>query len=146
MRTSKALNVRAQFDLWVPPSTFSNPTNAPELHVTPKLDTYVRADVRTTDRLTGSPVVLASDTGGMSLHLARMLKSHGEAAGAGIKKILEINPKHALIKRLMTLSGGAFDDAAFLLLDQARIVEGEPVADPVGFAKRLSAMLEKALN
>jgi molecular chaperone HtpG len=104
------------------------------------------ADVRSTDRLTGSPVVMASDTGGMSLHLARMLKQHGEAAGAGIKKILEINPKHALIKRLMTLSGAPFDDAAFLLLDQARIVEGEPVADPAGFAKRLSAMLEKALK
>ena len=104
------------------------------------------ADVRTTDRLTGSPVVMASDTGGMSLHLARMLKQHGEGAGLGIKKILEINPKHALIKRLMTLSGAAFDDAAFLLLDQARIVEGEPVADPAGFAKRLSAMLEKALR
>jgi molecular chaperone HtpG len=104
------------------------------------------ADVRVTHRLTGSPVVLASDTGGMSLHLARMLKQHGENAGLGIKKILEINPKHALIKRLMTLSGVAFDDAAFLLLDQARIVEGEPVADPTGFAKRLSAMLERALG
>ena len=104
------------------------------------------ADVRVTNRLTGSPVVLASDSGGMSLHLARMLKSHGENAGLGIKKILEVNPKHALIKRLMTLSGQSFDDAALLLLDQARIVEGEPVADPAAFAKRLSAALEKALG
>ncbi|MBM3513433.1 MAG: molecular chaperone HtpG [Alphaproteobacteria bacterium] len=104
------------------------------------------ADVRVTNRLTGSPVVLASDTGGMSLHLARMLKQHGENAGLGVKKILEINPKHALIKRLMTMSGASFDDAAFLLLDQARIVEGEPVTDPAAFAKRLSAALERALG
>jgi molecular chaperone HtpG len=103
------------------------------------------ADVRTTERLTGSPVCLVAETGGMSLHLARMLKQHGDAPGLAVKKILEINPKHPLIKRLMTLAGTGLDDAAHLLLDQARIVEGEPVADPVAFAKRLSAMLEKAL-
>jgi molecular chaperone HtpG len=104
------------------------------------------ADVRTTDKLKGSPVCLVADTGGMSLHMARMLKQHGDAQSLTIRKILEINAKHALIKRLMVLSGAAFDDAAHLLLDQARIVEGEPVADPVGFAKRLSAMMEKALG
>jgi molecular chaperone HtpG len=103
------------------------------------------ADVRTTDKLKGSPVCLVADTGGMSLHMARMLKQHGDGQGLGVRKILEINAKHALIKRLMVLSGASFDDAAALLLDQARIVEGEPVTDPVGFAKRLSAMLEKAL-
>ncbi|MDX2144350.1 MAG: molecular chaperone HtpG [Rhodospirillaceae bacterium] len=104
------------------------------------------ADVRTTERLTGSPVCLVADTGGMSLHLARMLKQHGDAPGLAVRKILEINPKHGLIKRLMTLSGSSLDDAAHLLLDQARIVEGEPVADPVAFAKRLSVMMEKGLG
>jgi molecular chaperone HtpG len=103
------------------------------------------ADVRTTDKLKGSPVCLVADTNGMSLHMARMLKQHGDAQSLAVRKILEINPRHALIKRLMTLSGTAFDDASHLLLDQARIVEGEPVADPVSFAKRLSAMMERAL-
>ncbi|MCX5741537.1 MAG: hypothetical protein NT062_03455 [Proteobacteria bacterium] len=51
VRSSKTFNLRAQLDVWVPPSTFDNPTNAPELHTTPKLDTYVRADVRTTDEV-----------------------------------------------------------------------------------------------
>jgi molecular chaperone HtpG len=104
------------------------------------------ADVRTTERLTGSPVCLVADTGGMSLHLARMLKQHGDAPDLAVRKVLEINPKHALIKRMTALSGAALDDAAHLLLDQARIVEGEPVADPVAFAKRLSAMMEKGLG
>ncbi len=104
------------------------------------------ADVRTTDKLKGSPVCLVADTGGMSLHMARMLKQHGDSQGLSVRKVLEINAKHALIKRLMVLSGSGFDDAAALLLDQARIVEGEPVSDPVGFAKRLSAMMEKALG
>jgi molecular chaperone HtpG len=104
------------------------------------------ADVRTTDKLKGSPVCLVADTGGLSLHMVRLLKQHGDAPGLAVRRVLEINPKHTLIKKLMTLSGAAFDDAAALLLDQARIVEGETVADPAAFAKRLSAMMEKALG
>ena len=103
------------------------------------------ADVRVSSRLTGSPVCLVADSGGMSLHLARMLKQHGENPGGGIRRVLEVNPKHPLIKRLAGVGGDALDDAAHLLLDQARIVEGESVPDPAAFAKRLSAFLEKGL-
>jgi len=104
------------------------------------------ADVRPSTRLTGSPVCLVTDTGGISLHLARLLKQHGEApAGMAVKKVLEINPKHPLIKRLKDIDGDALSDAAHLLLDQARIVEGEAVSDPAAFARRLSAALEKGL-
>ena len=103
------------------------------------------ADVRVSDRLTGSPVCLVADTGGMSLHLARMLKQHGESPGMALRKVLEINPKHTLIKRLSDVDGAALNDAAHLLLDQARILEGEAVPDPAAFAKRLSAFLEKGL-
>ncbi len=102
------------------------------------------ADVRVSTRLTGSPVCLVADTGGMSLHLARMLKQHGENA-APIRKVLEINPKHTLIKRLNGVEGADLNDAAHLLLDQARIVEGEAVPDPAAFAKRMSMFLEKGL-
>jgi molecular chaperone HtpG len=80
----------------------------------------------------------------MSLHLARMLKQHGES-DAGIRKILEVNPKHALIKRFETLDGDALTDAALLLLDQARIVEGEAVPDPAAFARRLAKVMERGL-
>ncbi|TAL00689.1 MAG: molecular chaperone HtpG [Rhodospirillaceae bacterium] len=104
------------------------------------------ADVRTSARLTSSPVCLVADSGGMSLHLARMLKQHGEGAGLNTKKVLEINPKHDLVKRLMTASGDAFDDSAHLLLDQARIVEGEAVPDPAAFARRLSSVMAKGLG
>jgi len=103
------------------------------------------SDVRASTRLTESPVCLVSDTGGMSLHLARMLKQHGEGADLGIRKILEVNPKHALIKRFETLDGEALTDAALLLLDQARIVEGEAVPDPAAFARRLAKVMEKGL-
>ena len=103
------------------------------------------ADVRVSDRLTGSPVCLVADEGGMSLHLARLLKQHGEEPGMAIRKVLEINPKHPLIKRLKDADGETLSDAAFLLLDQARIVEGEAIPDPVAFAKRLSAFMERGL-
>ena len=104
------------------------------------------ADVKESDRLTNSPVCLVADSGGMSLHLARMLKQHGESAGFDTKKVLEINPKHDLVKRLMVTQGEAFDDSAHLLLDQARIVEGEAVPDPAAFARRLSAVIAKGLG
>ncbi len=104
------------------------------------------ADVRVSDRLTGSPVCLVADTGGMSLHLARMLKQHGENPGMALRKVLEINPKHTLILRLNEVDGPALNDAAHLLLDQARILEGETVPDPTAFARRLSAFLEKGLT
>ena len=103
------------------------------------------ADVRASARLTESPVCLVSDSGGMSLHLARMLKQHGEGADLGIRKILEVNPKHALIKRLEALDGEPLADAALLLLDQARIVEGETVPDPAAFARRLARVMERGL-
>ena len=73
-----------------------------------------------------------------------MLKQHGESGGA-IPKVLEINPRHGLIKRMAELPEESLSDAAHLLLDQARIVEGEPVPDPVAFARRLSIMVEKGL-
>ena len=37
------------------------------------------------------------------------------------------------------------DDAALLLLDQARITEGDPVPDPAAFSRRLAKMMEKGL-
>ena len=104
------------------------------------------ADVRASTRLTGSPACLVADAGGMSLHLARMLKQHGEGPDLAARKVLEVNPHHALIKRLDTLDGAAFDDGARLLLDQARIVEGEAVPDPIAFARRLSAVMERGLG
>ncbi len=104
------------------------------------------ADVRASTRLTGSPACLVADAGGMSLHLARMLQQHGDGPKMAARKVLEVNPAHALIKRLDTLDGDAFADGARLLLDQARIVEGEAIPDPIAFARRLSAVMERGLG
>jgi molecular chaperone HtpG len=107
-------------------------------------------DVRISNRLTDSAVCLVADENDMDMHLERLLRQHKQLA-ANSKRILEINPKHALIARLVDLAGkaGASDalgDFAWLLLDQARILEGETLPDPAAFAKRLSSVLARGLT
>jgi len=106
-------------------------------------------DVRSSERLTDSPVCLVADEGDIDMHLERLLKQHRQL-DAATKRILELNPRHRLIERLAASVGetGASDqlsEFAWLLLDQARIVEGEQLPDPPGFARRLAMLLERGL-
>ncbi|MGC2856802.1 molecular chaperone HtpG [Novispirillum sp. DQ9] len=107
-------------------------------------------EVRASDRLTSSPCCLVADEGGMSIHLERLLRQHNNTPRVAPARILEINPGHSLIKHMAdraTADATAPDlvDMAHLLLDQARIVEGEAPADPVAFAGRLAKVMEKGL-
>ena len=116
------------------------------------LDTSVK-DVWVSARLTDSAVCLVADEGDMDIRLERILRQSRRMGEAGeTPRILEINPKHGLIRRLAARvedTGAAGADAisasALLLLDQARILEGEQVADPIAFAERLSEVMEKGL-
>ncbi|MGK9170445.1 molecular chaperone HtpG [Inquilinus limosus] len=104
-------------------------------------------DVRASQRLTDSAVCLVADEGDTDLHLERLLKQH-RRVDAGSKRILEINPGHPLIRRLAERAAAkdaGLEDCAFLLLDQARIVEGEPLPDPAAFSRRLSEALVRGL-
>jgi molecular chaperone HtpG len=106
-------------------------------------------DVRISARLTDSAVCLVADEGDLDMHLERLLKQHRQLAEAA-KRILEINPRHPLIVRLAAMVGkegaaASLGDFAWLLLDQARILEGEQLPDPAAFARRLAAVLEKGL-
>ena len=105
-------------------------------------------DVRTTDRLTDSAVCLVADDGDMDMRLERMLKAHNQLNSDSVR-ILEINPKHDLIKNMAgaATKGGAADDLAdlaFLLLDQARIIEGEALPDAAAFSRRMATVMAKA--
>ncbi|MGH1478159.1 MAG: molecular chaperone HtpG [Geminicoccales bacterium] len=106
------------------------------------------ADVRTSARLTESAVCLVADETGMDMRLERFLKQH-QQLGELSKRILEINPKHDLIKKMATnVAAAAGDDLgelAELLLDQALIIEGEPLPDPGAFSRRMSSFLTKGL-
>ncbi len=106
-------------------------------------------DVRRSERLTESAVCLVAEEGDMSMHLERLLRAHQQLGGAR-PRILEINPGHSLIRRLAERaaadgSGEAIADAAHLLLDQARIMEGETLPDPTAFARRLARAMEQGL-
>jgi molecular chaperone HtpG len=107
-------------------------------------------DVRTTDRLTESPVCLVADEGDLDVHLQKLLKEH-DRLDAIRPKIMEINPRHALIRALAerVQQDGGVDkvaDHVHLLFDQARIIEGEPLTDPVAFAKRMASMMSSGLK
>ncbi len=107
-------------------------------------------DVRGSHRLTDSAVCLVADDSDMDIRLERLLKQHNQLSTTATR-ILEINPKHALIKRLADAAqrDGASDalaDVAMLLLDQARIMEGEAVTDPAAYARRMETMMEKGIS
>jgi len=107
-------------------------------------------DVRPSTRLAESAVCLVAPEYGPDRQLERLLRRSGERQG-GLKPILELNPRHPLVRTLAkrAAAGGAVEalgDAAHLLFDEARILEGDQPADPAAFSARLTRVLEAALG
>ena len=106
------------------------------------------ADVRLSDRLTDSAVCLVAAEHAPDRQLERLLAGAGRITTAA-KPILEVNPRHSLI---VSLSGLGEDersfkeDAAHLLLDEARVLDGERPADPRSFSDRLARVLGRGLS
>ncbi|MFT8951088.1 MAG: molecular chaperone HtpG [Gluconobacter sp.] len=98
-------------------------------------------DVRSTVRLTDSAVVMTSE-GGPDLAMQRLMRRSGQALPETLP-ILEINPRHPLIKALAQRVENKenIQDLARVLLDLARVQEGEPLPDPTGFARLLAKLL-----
>ena len=103
-------------------------------------------NVRRSRRLTDSPVCLVAPDGGVDMYMERVLRLH-QKYETGTKPVLEINPNHALVKKMAALNARNEDisDAACLLLDQAKIIQGEPIDNPGAFARRMSEFMNKAL-
>lgn len=106
-------------------------------------------DVVVSERLVDSPVCLVAPEGNVDIRMQRLLKKQ-QGYEADSEHVLEINPKHPVIRRIQLLvdndgSDDVLKDAAFLLLDQARIIEGEPLKNPAEFARRMSKVMEKGL-
>jgi molecular chaperone HtpG len=106
------------------------------------------AEVRASERLTDSAVCLVAPDKGLDRGLEKLLAGAGRLTAAS-KPILEVNPRHALIAALSGLGDdqGAFkEDAAHLLFDEARVLEGDRPADAKLFSERLARVLEKSVK
>ena len=102
-------------------------------------------DVRNSKRLTDSAVCLVAD-GELDRTLEKLLSRQKDSGVNVSAPVLEINATHPLIialEKVADRQGPDFADAAQLLLDQAHVLEGEPLADPAGFARRMSSVLTK---
>ena len=104
------------------------------------------SDIRTTDRLVDSAVVLAAGLG-QDLQMQRLLRRAGRA-GMTSAPVLELNPHHPLIAALAAQLAAAADitASAGLLLDLARIQDGDAPRDPAGFARAVESRLAVALS
>ena len=99
-------------------------------------------EVRGTDRLVDSAVVLAAAGFGPDLQMQRIMRRAGRPSFS-LPPTLELNPRHALIRRLAdrVAAGDDVADAAHLLLDVARVQDGDLPADPAAFARRVTDAL-----
>jgi len=109
------------------------------------------SEIRKSDRLIDSAVCLVSPEGGMDKGLEKILSQTKEGGFPGVPRIMELNPSHTLIKTLAKQAKNKgtnkeLEDAAWLLFDLARIVDGETVDTPNAFAERLSRVMGQALS
>lgn len=103
------------------------------------------SDVRVSDRLTDSAVCLVATERGPDRQLERILAGAGQL-GEAAKPILEINPRHDLVVALARAKDrDVRTDAAYLLLDDARVLDGERPADARAFSTRLARVLSRGL-
>ena len=104
------------------------------------------SDVRISKRLTDSPVCLVAPEDGVDMNMERVLKIHQKYTGDK-NPVLEINAKHSLIQKLENLppADENFAETAALLLDQAKIIQGEPVKDAATFARRMAKFIEMGI-
>ncbi len=97
-------------------------------------------DVRVTFRLVDSPACVVADDNDLSQNLQRLLRSAGQSAPDS-KPILEINPEHALVKRIQAADDADFGEWSELLLEQAMLAEGATLEDPAAFVRRMNGLL-----
>ena len=103
-----------------------------------------------TEKLTKSPAALNVENGQMSIHLERLMRNHQQQTAFASTRILEINPYHPLIIKLAEMLGdenkkSEVSEVSRLVLDQAKIAEGEAVSDPSFFAEKVSEYILKGM-
>jgi molecular chaperone HtpG len=105
-------------------------------------------DVRLSARLTSSPACLVGEPGDLSAHIEDLLRRSGRDVSQA-KRVLEVNPSHPLLMRLVVFHAAHPDDERFrcyaeLLHGQAVLAEGGTLSDPAAFSRRLAELLVEA--
>jgi molecular chaperone HtpG len=99
------------------------------------------AGVRASERLVDSPSCLVVGADEMGQQMRRLLQAAGQKAPES-KPTLELNPRHALVRRLADeVDEDRFGDLAGVLLDQAQLAGGGQLDDPARFVRRLNRLL-----
>ncbi len=96
-------------------------------------------DVRLTNRLTDSPACLVADENDPGANLERIMKAMGQDMPSS-KPILELNPEHAIVKKLEK-DADDLSDWAMVLFDQAALAEGAQLQNPADYVKRINKLL-----
>jgi len=103
-------------------------------------------DVRASSRLADSPSVIVSDEDEPSARMRQMMQAMGQKEMPELQPTLEINPDHEIIRKLLAdPSNSKVEDAAWLLFDQALLLEGVPLKDPANFVQRLNRVLNQSI-
>jgi molecular chaperone HtpG len=104
-------------------------------------------EVRTTDRLVESAVILSAKAQGPDLQMQRLMRRTGRGM-ASSAPLLEINPRHPLIRALAIRAdlNENIKETAETLLDLARVQDGEAPHDPAAFARRVAHALAAAAS
>ncbi|MFP4266747.1 MAG: molecular chaperone HtpG [Spirochaetaceae bacterium] len=103
-------------------------------------------DVVASSRLSSSPSCIVADENDPTMQMQHILKAMGQTEVPEFKPILEVNPDHAIVKRLKgSEDKELLEDASYLLLEQAMLVEGAELKKPADFVQRLNRILEKAM-
>ena len=124
-----------------------------------KLATFIKetlgdavSDVRASSRLAESPVCLVAPEHGPDRQFEKLMAQREDKGGMGaFAPVLELNPRNALVKSIAgkvddATSKAELEDSAWLLFDQARVLDGEVPSDPAGFAARLARLMSKSLG
>ncbi|MGE0738476.1 molecular chaperone HtpG [Sulfurimonas sp.] len=103
--------------------------------------------VEVTFDLVDSPVKLKEDKEDPAFMMAQIMRQMGQKSDAPAPApILQINPKHELIIKLKnSVDQNLINDAAHLLLDQAKLFDGVELEDTTGFITRLNRVISKAI-
>ncbi len=103
-------------------------------------------EVRVTHRLTESPACLVVGEMDMGAQMRRIMEAAGQKMPE-TKPTLELNPEHALVKKLdAEADEDRFEELLNVLLDQARLAEGGQLDDPASFVHRLNRLLLELTN